>query len=487
MQHVHLLGVCGTGMAGLATLFVEAGWRVTGSDQKTYPPMSELLSDLGIPVFEGYDPKNLAEHPDLVIVGNALAKTNPEVQEMLRLGLPYRSLPAALTEYFLVHRSPLVVAGTHGKTTTSSLLTWLLTSAEEEPGFLIGGLCKNFNGNARMGRGPSFVIEGDEYDTAFFDKEPKFLHYRPQAAILTSIEFDHADIYRDLDHMKEAYRKFVQTMPPDGLLVTCADAPHAMHIAGTSPARVVTYSATQDANYRATVDSIGPHGTTFTLTTPSGQDTFVSPLFGQHNLANATAVLALLLESGIPAGRLRKGLETFLGVKRRQEVVGEAKGITIIDDFAHHPTAVAETIAAMRAQYPKRRLWAVFEPRSNTSRRNIFLKEYVSALAKADRVVIAGVYNADKVPEGERLNTQQLADRLMGRGVDAHFIPETKYIQEYVIRNIDAGDVVLIMSNGGFDGIHHKILGSIERRRIVTDMSKVRSSKIPKPRAREGL
>ncbi|MBI4126762.1 MAG: UDP-N-acetylmuramate--L-alanine ligase [Deltaproteobacteria bacterium] len=470
-------------MGALATLLVEAGYRVTGTDVELYPPMSDQLAALNIKTFTGYAPENLAERPDLVVVGNVITKTNPEVQEVLRLGVPYVSMPQALADFFLTKRSSLVVAGTHGKTTTATLLAWLLSAAEEDPGFLIGGVPKNFGKSAAIGKGPFFVVEGDEYDTAFFDKGPKFLHYQPQAAILTSVEFDHADIYHSLDEIKAAFRRFIALIPPDGLLIACGDDRNVKALAREVPCRTIFYGANTGNDYVPQHVLTGPEGTSFDLSTSSGTVRFQSPLFGDHNLANVTACLALLCESGISPTKLRDGLLRFQGVKRRQEIVGESKSVTIVDDFAHHPTAIKKTIAAMRSRFPGRRLWAIFEPRSHTSRRNIFQKDFVDALKGADRVVIAGVYKSELIPEAEQLDPQKIADTLFLMGPDAHYIPDTPSILEYVIRNIDHGDVVLIMSNGGFDDIHHKLLEKLAHRRIVDDMSKIRPSRVPKPRS----
>lgn len=470
-------------MGALATLLVEAGYRVTGTDVELYPPMSDQLATLTIKTFTGYAPENLAERPDLVVVGNVITKTNPEVQEVLRLGIPYVSMPQALADFFLAKRTPLVVAGTHGKTTTATLLAWLLAAAGEEPGFLIGGVGKNFGKNAAVGKSPFFVIEGDEYDTAFFDKGPKFLHYRPQAVILTSIEFDHADMYHNLDEVKESFRRFIALLPPDGLLIACGDDRNVKALAREAPCRTIFYGANTGNDYVPQHVLTSAAGTSFDLSTSSGTIRFQSPLFGDHNLANVTACLALLCESGIPPTKLRDGLLRFQGVKRRQEIVGEVKSITVIDDFAHHPTAIKKTIAAMRTRFPGRRLWAIFEPRSHTSRRNIFQKDFIDALKGADRVVIAGVYKSELIPEAEQLDPKKIADTLFLMGPDAHYIPDTPSILEYVTRNIDHHDVVLIMSNGGFDNIHHKLLERLAHRRIVDDMTKVRPSRVPKPRS----
>jgi UDP-N-acetylmuramate: L-alanyl-gamma-D-glutamyl-meso-diaminopimelate ligase len=466
-RHIHLVGVGGTGMGSLARLLVEQGHRVTGSDEKLYPPMSDQLAQLHIKIYEGYSSSNLAERPDLVIIGNVITKMNPEAQEVLRLGISYRSMPQAVTELFIKNKTSIVVAGTHGKTTTSALLAWLFTSAGEDPSFLIGGVSRNFETSAHIGKGPLFVIEGDEYDTAFFDKGPKFLHYRPEGIILTSIEFDHADIYRNLDHVKESFRKLIHLLPPEGLLVCYGEDDNVRELMGESRCRVVTYGLREGCNYYPRQIRVTEEGTTFDLIGPDVTITLMAPLFGDHNLLNTIGCLAMLFEYGVGQDQIREGLKTFQGVKRRQELVGEVKSVTVIDDFAHHPTAVAKTIAAMREHYPGRRLWAIFEPRSNTSRRNIFQKEFIEALSLADRVLIGEVFHPEKIPETERLDVRTIADTLMRRGIDAHAIPKTELLLEFLLRNINANDVILIMSNGVFDNLPQRLLEGLKRRRVL--------------------
>lgn len=466
-QHIHMVGIGGTGMGSLARLLVEKGCRITGSDEKLYPPMSDQLYELKIKIYEGYSPSNLSERPDLVIIGNVITKMNPEAQEVLRLGLPYRSMPQAVAEFFLKGKTSIVVAGTHGKTTIATLLAWLFYKAGEDPGFLIGGVGKNFEKSAHAGSGRIFIVEGDEYDTAFFDKGPKFLHYLPQAILLTSIEFDHADIYKNLDHIKESFKKLMEILPPDGLLIANGEDENVKSITKLAKGRVLSYGLRQGFDYYPkTIEAKEDH-TSFDLVGPGVSYSFKTTLMGGHNLSNVIGSVAMLIEYGIAPLNIQPGLDTFEGVKRRQEIVGEVKSVVVIDDFAHHPTAVAKTIAAMRQRYPKRRLWAIFEPRSNTSRRNIFRDQFVDALSQADRVLISGVFRSEKIPENERLDVQGVADTIMHKGVDAHYIPQPDNLLEFVLRNIGTNDVVLFMSNGAFDNLPRRLIEGLKRRRVL--------------------
>lgn len=467
LEHIHMLGIGGTGMGSLARLLMEKGYRVTGSDEALYPPMSDQLAELKIKIYEGYSADNLKERPDLVIIGNVITKMNPEAQEVLKLGLPYRSMPQAVAEFFLKDKTPIVVAGTHGKTTTATLLAWLFHSAGEDPGFLIGGVGKNFDKSAHAGGGRIFVVEGDEYDTAFFDKGPKFLHYLPKAILLTSIEFDHADIYRNLDHIKESFRKLVAILPPDGLLLCNGEDGDVMEVSKGAKGRVLTYGLKSGFDYFPKTIVANEEGTTFELVGPNVSAKFATNLAGEHNLSNVVGSVAMLCEYGVDPKKIQEGLDQFKGVRRRQELVGEVKSVVVIDDFAHHPTAVSKTIAAMRQKYPARRLWAIFEPRSNTSRRNIFKDQFIEALSRADRVIIGGVFRSEKIPESERLDVGLIADTLMRKGTDAHYIPKTELLLEFVLRNIVANDVVLIMSNGVFDNLPQRLIDGLRRRRIL--------------------
>ena len=462
-KHIHMLGICGTGMTALAALLKDEGHRITGSDENVYPPMSTQLEGIGITINQGYDPKHLGNTPDQVIIGNVIRRDNPEAQAVIERGISYTSMPQALSDHFLNDRTPVVVAGTHGKTTLATLASWLLYAAGEKPGFFIGGIGRNFGTGARKGSGTFFVIEGDEYDTAFFDKGPKFLHYRPQAVILTSIEFDHADIYRDVEHIEKSFAKLMGIIPHDGLLIACSEYERVHTVAKDAHGKIVWYGQ-DNGNYCAKNVSIEKDGTSFTLMHPMGETMLTMPLFGSHNLQNVIAASALLIESGIDPNAIQKGLSTFKGVARRQDIVGIAGGITIIDDFAHHPTAVSKTIDAMKARYPERKLWALFELRSNTSRRNVFQDRYAQAFASADRVIIGGVHHADSIPENERMDTARLAQDITQRGTPARTIAATDDILAVLQDELAEGDVVLIMSNGDFDGLAYKLLKELTKK-----------------------
>lgn len=452
-KYIHMLGICGTGMGSLALLLKEAGYSVTGSDENVYPPMSLQLEKAGIKVYQGYDRQQTidGQRPDIVIIGNVISRGNPEAEAVLAEGIKYMSMPQAVSELFLKDSHSIVVAGTHGKTTTANLCAWLLESAGCHPSFLIGGVGKNFGVSAKLGGKKYFVIEGDEYDTAFFDKGPKFLHYRPQSVILGPVEFDHADIYKDLAHVMSSFEKLVDIIPADGLLVACADSENVGKLLPKAKCRVVTYGVKEGADYYPMHVTVNEQGTEFQVSSFK----FQVPMFGNHNLQNTIGVLALLTELGVPQKKLASGLKKFQGVVRRQEIRGVANGITVIDDFAHHPTAISETIHAMRQKYPASRLFAIFEPRSNTSKRNIFQHEFAKALSKADIAIVANVFRADKVPEAERLDVESLVKEI---GKNAHHFAATNDIIEFIAKEAKKGDCILIMSNGGFDNIHERLL-----------------------------
>ncbi len=463
-QHIHLIAICGVGMGALAGMLQARGFRVTGSDRNVYPPMSTQLAALGIEVREGFSPAHLDDAPDLIVVGNAVSRSNPEVQTMLDRGIPFLSFPQALAEFFLRDRHPIVVTGTHGKTTTASLMAWVLEAAGLQPSYMIGGIPKNFGSNYKLGDGPFFVVEGDEYDTAFFDKGPKFLHYRPQSAILTSVEFDHGDIYRDLDQVKDAFRRFVHILPPDGFLAAGIDFPHVEELLSSIPCTWEGYGFSTGARWRADGMECDEAGARFAVLR-DGQSVGVARwgMAGRHNIQNALGVIAVASHLGIPFERIQSGFETFAGVKRRQEVRGVARDVIVIDDFAHHPTAVRETLAALRARYQGRRLWAIFEPRSATSRSMTFQQDFIEAFAVADRIVIADLYNPDYIPEGQRLSPGRLVQDIVARyAKDAQFIPGVETIVAYVVTHARPGDVVAVMSNGGFGGMHEKLLRALD-------------------------
>ncbi len=459
-----MIAICGVGMASLAGLLQARGYRVTGSDQNIYPPMSTYLADIGINVLPGFHPDHLIPQPDLVVIGNAVSRNNSEAEAALSQGIDYISFAQALGEFLIGDRSSIVVAGTHGKTTTTALAAWVLMRAGLDPGFFIGGVPLNFGSGWRSGAGDHVVIEGDEYDTAFFDKGPKFLHYRPQKVILTSIEFDHADIYRDLDHVKSAFLRLVEMIPHDGLLITCDDYPAVKEIATSAHCRRISYGEGVNNDWTAAnLDFL--EGRTFFEPCYRGksQGRLEAGVIGRHNIMNCLAVYALAREMGLEREKILEGFRTFRGVKRRQERRGERSGILVIDDFAHHPTAVRETIEAVKTAYRGRRLWAVFEPRSNTSKRNIFEKEFAAALALADQVIVANVYQPEKVADNERLSVESVVRQVNSQSSTpkARLISGAAGIAAQLARDARSGDVVLVMSNGGFDSVHEKILQAL--------------------------
>jgi len=457
-RHVHLIGVGGVGMASLAGLFKQKGLKVTGSDTGVYPPMSDMLRETGVEIREGYCPENLKDSPGMVIVGNAISRDNPEAAELLRLGIPYMSMPQALWEFFLKDKERIVVAGTHGKTTTSSLISWILYSSGLDPSFLIGGMPRNFGRGFRLGNGRHFIVEGDEYDTAFFDKGPKFLHYQGQRCVLTAVEFDHADIYRDLNHVKESFRKYVCAIPKDGFLTVSADYPHAVEVSEVAVCRVETYGLNPESSWHLKDGKIVHEGKELGDWAPS------SSLMGRHNFMNALGAVSLAFNLGLGIKEILQGLKTFEGVRRRQELVGEAGGVTIVDDFAHHPTAIREGIAALREKYPGQRLWAVFEPRSNTSRRNIFQKEISEALARADAIVIGGVFNPQRIDPEKRFSPEKASEVIRAAGKEAAAIESIEGILGHLLNHLKEGDVVLFMSNGPFGGLPSLLLKELSKK-----------------------
>jgi UDP-N-acetylmuramate: L-alanyl-gamma-D-glutamyl-meso-diaminopimelate ligase len=469
VRHVHLVAIAGVGMAALAGMLKQRGLRVTGSDERVYPPMSTLLERLGIPVLEGYSPANLEPAPDLVVIGNKVSRGNAEVQGVLRAGLPYVSLPEALAHFFIAGRRSLVVAGTHGKTTSTAMLAWVLEQAGRDPSLMVGGESLDFGGNFRLGSGDFFVVEGDEYDSAFFDKGPKFLHYRPNAVILTAVEFDHADIYADLDAVKAAFRQLVALLPAGAPLVVAQDFPHAVEVAAGAPhAQVLTFGTGKSAEWRLQ-ELREVDGAAVFRVHRAGRDVgeLRIKLPGRMNALNALGVYVMARSVGLSHDDIARGLASCSGVARRQEVVGEFAGVTLIDDFAHHPTAVAGTVEAIRGRYPGRRLWALFEPRSNTSRRRVFQRDYVDALAAADRVLLGGVFQkeTDVVAAAELFSPQQLVEDLQRRNVSARHLDSSAAIAELVGREAAAGDVVVMMSNGDFGGLRNKLVAALGGRR----------------------
>jgi len=468
IKRIHLVGVAGTGMGSFAGMLKAAGYDVTGSDTNVYPPMSDMLRAWGIDVMTPYAAENLDRaRPDLVIIGNVIRRENPEATAVRARRIPQMSFPAAFGSLLLAGKHSVVIVGTHGKTTTSALMAHVLVAAGTDPSFLVGGVTLNYDGNFRYGAGPYVVVEGDEYDTAYFDKGPKFLHYRARTAILTSVEFDHADIYRDMAHYESAYAKFGETLPPDGVLAVCATYANALEIARTStPARVVTYSADDEvrADYSLGELSFDAEGAHFVIRAPDEAPRVLLPMSGRHNVENAIGVYAAARSLGLTSTQIAEGFASFRGVKRRQEPRGEPRGILVIDDFAHHPTAVRETIHAIRLRYPHRRLWAVFEPRSNTSRRNIHQHEYAESFDGAARVSLKVPEPHDKVPVNEQLDVPAVADALREQGIDADYSSEVPPMIERVAKEARPGDVVLVMSNGAFGGFIPSLLSALEAR-----------------------
>jgi len=457
-QHVHLIGICGTAMASLAGMLKQRGLRVTGSDAAAYPPMSGFLAALGIPVAQPYAEANLKPRPDMVVVGNAISRGNPELEYVLDERILMRSMPQVLQEYFLRARQPIVIAGTHGKTTTTSMLAWIFETAGLKPSFLVGGIAENFNSSFAVRQGRHFIIEGDEYDTAFFDKGPKFLHYMPDSAILTSVEFDHADIYQDLEAVKTAFKRLVNLVPRRGLLVAWDGSPSVDECISRAFCRVERYGLSERADWQVRELHFEPGRTTWAVFRGGERwADFEFPLAGEYNVLNATAAAAMASGYGIAPETVLTALITFKSVKRRLEVKAAVNGITIIDDFAHHPTAIAGTLRALRTAYPGRRLWVLFEPRSNTLRRKVFESNLIDSLALADQVVIAGVYRADAIPEAQRLSVAAVVNGLLQAGKPARELPDADAIVAAIAPELRRGDVVAILSNGGFGGIYDKL------------------------------
>ncbi|MHB8218063.1 MAG: UDP-N-acetylmuramate:L-alanyl-gamma-D-glutamyl-meso-diaminopimelate ligase [Candidatus Sulfotelmatobacter sp.] len=461
-KHIHLIGICGTAMASLAGMLKQRDFRVSGSDAAAYPPMSDFLGELGIPVAQPFDARNLEPRPDLVVVGNAISRGNPELEQVLDQRIPFCSLPQLLHEEFLRGKEVLVVAGTHGKTTTTSMLAWIFHTAGMQPSFLIGGIAENFGSSFHVGQGKHFILEGDEYDTAFFDKGPKFLHYFPDAIILTSVEFDHADIYKDLDAVETAFKRLVNLIPRRGRIIAFAggDAESASLERCLSKAfsPVERYGASPRADWQIANVKFEAERTSWSVV--RGGRVWMDlefPLAGEYNVWNATAAAALAEAYGISKEEIAAALKTFKSVKRRLEVKAQVNGITIIDDFAHHPTAIAGTLKALRARYPGARLWAILEPRSNTLRRRVLQADLARSLALADEVVVAGVFRSEAVPVNERLELPELAAEIQKHGRRVRLLADADEIVSAVAGEMRSGDVVAILSNGGFGGIYEKL------------------------------
>lgn len=472
IRRVHLIAIGGVGMGALAGMLKQRGLEVSGSDEKLYPPMSEAIARLAIPIDEGYRAENLGRRPDLVVIGNKVSRGNPEVAAVLSGAIPYLSFPESLAKLFLAGRRSVVVAGTHGKTSCTAMLAWVLERAGRDPSVMVGGQSLDFGGNFKLGDGECFVVEGDEYDSAFFDKGPKFLHYRPDAALLNAVEYDHADIYPDLDAVKDAFRRFVALLPGEAPLVVASEFPHALDVAESAArARVVTFGASETADWR--LSDFADQGGRVRFSVLAGgrwEGSVEVALAGLLNARNALGVYVLARHLGLGHDEIAPGLASFSGVARRMEVVGELGGVLLIDDFAHHPTAVRETLAAVRGRHAGRRVWALFEPRSNTTRRKVFQSEYVKALAGADLVVVGGVFQkeSDRVDAAGLFSPEQLVSDLRRAGVSACAEPDPTAIAALVGARAAPGDVVLIMSNGDFGGLRRRLVETLGRRGPAT-------------------
>jgi UDP-N-acetylmuramate: L-alanyl-gamma-D-glutamyl-meso-diaminopimelate ligase len=459
VQRIHLIAICGTAMGALACMLKDLGYSVTGSDRRVYPPMSHFLVQHGIEVMNGFHKTNLCDAPDLVVVGNAVTKDNPEVLAAAEMGLHFCSMPQALNRFVAAGKKILLVTGTHGKTTTSALLAWLLAEAGYDPTFVIGGILKNFDSNYHLGKGEYIIIEGDEYDTAFFDKGPKFMHYPPAVTILTSVEFDHADIFRDLDHVITIFDNFLAGISGRGMLIAFDGDHNVVNLLNHRACQIERYGIDLDSDWRLAEILIDAPWTSFEVFKHNHWfGRFRTRLFGNHNLYNALAGIAVADRLMIPVELIARGMETFQGIKRRQEIRGQKRQIMVMDDFAHHPTAVRETIGAVRAQYSDRRLVAVFEPRTNSSMRKVFQSVYPRAFEMADLICIRRPPLLEKIPVGDRFSSEKLVDDLRNRQKDAYFFPTTGAIIDFLAEAARPGDIILIMSNGGFDNIHDRLL-----------------------------
>jgi len=462
IKSIYLVAICGTGMTALAAMLKEQGYEVRGSDQNVYPPMSTFLKKMDIAVFDSYNETHLSPPPDLVIIGNSMSRGNPEVEIVLEKKLPYISLPVALSEFFISGHYSCVVSGTHGKTTTSSLLAWVLERAGKDPGFFIGGIPENFGKGSKVGGGEVFVSEGDEYDSAFFDKGSKFLHYRPDLVILNNVEFDHADIFRSLEDIEVAFSRLINLIPRNGYLLSCWDDPVVKKLSSKTFSNLITFGFSEDADWRAENISSDENGTSFDVLIKKEKfGNFIAPVFGLHMVKNCLGVIAACNVLGLQAEEMRDGLASFKNVRRRLQFHGEAKGIKIFDDFAHHPTEIKTTLEGLRTRFPSQRLWAVFEPRTATSKRKIFQNRFVEALAVADNVILTPLYNPEKVPKEERLSVERICELLENQNKPSRVLPADEGMILFLKENLRANDVVLFMSNGDFNQIPTNLIKQI--------------------------
>jgi UDP-N-acetylmuramate: L-alanyl-gamma-D-glutamyl-meso-diaminopimelate ligase len=461
IRSVHFVGICGTAMASVAAAMKDKGYEVTGSDTNVYPPMSTFLAERKIDVMPAYAEKNLAHKPDLVVIGNAMSRGNPEVEAVLDHKLRYCSLPELLKEFFMRGKRVLVVSGTHGKTTTTSLLTWVFEHNKLNPSFLIGGIPNNLGQGARFTDSEWFIVEGDEYDTAFFDKRSKFVHYLPEVVIINNLEFDHADIFENLAVIQKSFTHMIRLVPRNGLLLGNGDDENLTPLLNVNFCPVKRFGLGESNAVRAFNLKLGPTASEFEI--PSFK--FHIDLVGELNVRNALAVVAAAKHCGLKNQQIQDAFNTFRGIKRRMEIKGIAGGVTVVDDFGHHPTAIRETLKALRLKFANQKIWAVFEPRSNTTRRNVFQAELASAFADADGVVVAEVARLDQLPPGERLDPAQLMSDIKASGKTAEYLPTVDVIVDFLKKSVSGGDVICVFSNGGFGGIHGKLISALQARR----------------------
>ncbi len=467
--HIHLIAACGMAMGSLAAMLREKGYRVTGSDTHVYPPMSTYLQQVGIELFEGFSPDNLRDVPDLVVVGNAVSRGNPELEAALDLHIPYTSLPELLRDVFIRGKHSVVVTGTHGKTTTTALTAHLFASLQLDPSFLIAGLPKNFPRPYQLGMGSHVIVEGDEYDSAYFAKWAKFFYYLPDTLIINNIEFDHADIYDSIEQIAKAFRQLVNTVPRSGLIIAHASDPVVADVVGIAHAPVQTVGVEAEAYWRADILSSTSEGTDFRLFRQNQvQGDFHLPLHGEYNVRNALAGIAACGRAGIAPVAMRSALATFAGVRRRQEQLGEWDGILLIDDFAHHPTAVEHTLRAIATAHPGRPIWAIFEPASATNARALFEERYRTAFAPATHIIIGRVPRPERARDDEPFSPQRLVERLQTEGKQALYMPNAEDLLSHLSTHVQAGDIALFMSNSGFSGIQQKLLAALSNRHAST-------------------
>lgn len=465
IKHIHLIAICGTAMGSIAAMLKSQGYHITGSDEHVYPPMSTFLEDQGIQIYPGFDEKNLQPHPDLVIIGNAMSRGNPEVEYVLENKIPYTSLPLAIKDFFIRGKHSIVVAGTHGKTTTTSLIAWMLEIAGKKPSFLIGGIPLNFNQGFKLDSGNIFVVEGDEYDSAFFDKGAKFFHYMPDIVVLNNIEFDHADIFDNLDQIKLAFRRLINLIPRNGLLVGCGDDPNVVELIPRAFSPVQTFGLSENNFWRATNIEYATNSTSFDVIKEGSLfGHFTIPLSGDHNIRNATASIAVADFHHLPKDQIQKSFSGFKSIKKRLEIRAQIDNITIYDDFAHHPTEVRTTINGLKHQFPSRRLWAVYEPRTSTAKRKLMENPYAEAFDNADIAIFAPLHLPHKVKEEERLSIENVITTIRKKNSHAYIFKSVQDIVGYIVNHVQPHDIVLIMSNGAFGGIHDLLIERLSSR-----------------------